>query len=82
MKTLTIKDTVYNKLVKVKKTEESFSDLFERLADKEKTSILEFAGFLSEREAKKVENAITGYRKKTDKLDKLSDKRLDKLWLS
>lgn len=31
VKTITIKETVYRDLVKVKKKEESFSDLFERL---------------------------------------------------
>ena len=82
MKTLTIKDTVYEKLVKVKKGKESFSDLFERLADKEKTSILEFAGFLSKKDAEKMEKAIKEYRKESVKADIERKKRLEKLWLS
>jgi len=32
VKTLTIKDSVYNKLMELKRENESFSDLFERLA--------------------------------------------------
>ena len=35
VKTLTIKEDVYKKLVAIKKQGESFSDLFERLAKKE-----------------------------------------------
>jgi predicted CopG family antitoxin len=35
VKTLTIKEDVYRKLVAIKKQGESFSDLFERLAKKE-----------------------------------------------
>ena len=33
VKTITIKDNVYNKLVELKRENESFSDLFERLAE-------------------------------------------------
>ncbi len=33
VKTLTIKDVVYRKLLAMKREDESFSDLFERLAD-------------------------------------------------
>ena len=33
VKTLTIKDSVYNKLMELKRENESFSDLFERLAE-------------------------------------------------
>jgi predicted CopG family antitoxin len=32
-KTITIRDEVYERLLKMKRSEESFSDLFERLAD-------------------------------------------------
>ena len=38
VKTLTIKEDVYKKLVAIKKQGESFSDLFERLAEKEDTA--------------------------------------------
>ena len=38
VKTLTIKEDVYNKLVAIKKQGESFSDLFERLAKKENSA--------------------------------------------
>ena len=33
VKTITIKNEVYNKLVEIKRENESFSDLFERLAE-------------------------------------------------
>lgn len=32
-KTITIRDEVYERLLKMKRSDESFSDLFERLAD-------------------------------------------------
>ena len=35
VKTITIKEDVYNELIKVKSDEESFSDLFERLIKSE-----------------------------------------------
>jgi len=38
VKTLTIKEDVYNRLVAIKRQGESFSDLFERLAKKEDTA--------------------------------------------
>jgi predicted CopG family antitoxin len=34
VKTITIKESVYNELIKVKEADESFSDLFERLLKK------------------------------------------------
>lgn len=80
VKTLTIKDAVYEELVKIKGREESFSDLFERLAKKEKSSILEFAGFLSEEEGEKMKKRIADYRKKSSKFDLKRQKRLDKQW--
>ena len=35
MKTLTIRDEVYKKLISVKESDESFSELFERLVDQQ-----------------------------------------------
>lgn len=82
MKTLTIKDNIYEKLSKVKKPGESFSDLFDRLADNEKPSIMEFAGFLSKESAAKMEKEIAAHKKKSQKLNTERKKRLEKLWSS
>jgi predicted CopG family antitoxin len=82
VKTLTIKNKVYEELVTIKGREESFSDLFERLAKKEKRGIMEFAGFLSKEEGNKVKKAISGYKKKSRKMDLEREKRLEKLWSS
>lgn len=82
VKTLTIKNKVYEKLVTIKGREESFSDLFERLAEKEKPDIMEFAGFLSKEESSKVKKAISDYRKKSRKADLEREKRLERLWSS
>lgn len=38
VKTLTIREDVYRRLVSIKKSGESFSDLFERLAEREEPS--------------------------------------------
>ena len=66
----------------IKGKEESFSDLFERLAKKEKVGIMEFAGFLSKEEGNKVKKAISDCRKKSRKADLEREERLEKLWLS
>ncbi len=81
MKTITIKETVYNKLVSVKKADESFSDLFERLSSKEKTSIKSLAGFLNEKEASKMKKTIEAHRKSSSKMDAHREKRIEKAWL-
>jgi len=46
MKTLTIRDDVYIKLVKLKREGESFSDLLERLLERRRPSLREFVGVL------------------------------------
>lgn len=45
-KTLTIKGKVYDKLARAKHEGESFSDLLERLADKEQPDLMKYAGCL------------------------------------
>ena len=80
VKTLTIKDTVYERLVNIKGKEESFSDLFERLAEKEKAGIMEFAGFLSAETAEKMRKAIAERRQKDKKPGTERKKRLEQLW--
>ena len=82
VKTLTIKDKVYEELVNIKGKEESFSDLFERLAKKEKAGIMEFAGFLSKETAEKMKKDIAKRKKEGIKLEGKKMKRLEKLWSS
>jgi predicted CopG family antitoxin len=48
MKTLTIKDEVYEKLLKLKRENESFSDVLERLISRERTSLRTFYGSLKD----------------------------------
>ncbi len=82
VKTLTIKDKVYDELTTIKGRKESFSDLFERLAKKEKKGIREFAGFLSKETAEKMKKDIARCKKEDIKLEDKKRKRLEKLWLS
>jgi len=82
VKTLTIKDTVYEELVNIKGKEESFSDLFERLAKKEKAGIMEFSGFLSKETAEKMKKGLAKRKKEDIKQEDKKRKRLEKLWLS
>ena len=80
VKTLTIKDKVYDELKVIKGKDESFSDLFERMAAKESKGISEFAGFLSNEAADEIKKSIIEYR---DSVRKLNDKRrneFDKQW--
>jgi len=69
VKTLTIKDKVYEELTTIKGRKESFSDLFERLAKKEKKGIMEFAGFLSKETADKMKKDIAKRKKEDIKLE-------------
>lgn len=81
MKTLTIKEKVYKTLVSVKDKNESFSDLLERLAVKEKKSVTEFAGFLSEKSGNEMMAEWKKNRAKS-KADIGREKRLEALWSS
>ena len=51
MKTITIRDELYEKLVKLKREGESFSDVIERLLNRPKVSIRFFAGKLKDSES-------------------------------
>lgn len=79
MKTLTIKEKVYKDLVRVKEGEESFSDLLERLARKEKKSVTEYAGFLSEKTAKGMLQDLKKSRER-NRANIEREKRLASLW--
>ncbi|MDL1957704.1 MAG: antitoxin VapB family protein [Candidatus Desulfofervidus auxilii] len=53
MKTITIREEVYEKLVKLKREGESFSDVIERLLNRPRISVRFFAGRLKDSEALK-----------------------------
>ena len=64
-KTLTIKESVYKKLLLMKKKDESFSDLFERLSN-------------SNLEILKKMRGITTYDDKEEMLNEIYSKRKEK----
>ncbi|MBI4451419.1 antitoxin VapB family protein [Candidatus Woesearchaeota archaeon] len=64
VKTITITEGAYAQLAAKKEAGESFSDVVQRLSGR--TSLLELAGVLSEREAKETEAAIQKARKEMD----------------
>lgn len=55
-KTITIKDEVYDRLKRLKKEGESFTELIDRLI--EKRSILELSELTDKKEAKSLENTM------------------------
>ena len=61
-KTLTIKETTYNRLKMAKRPDESFSDLFDRTIAN-KPDIIKFAGFLTDKEGNELASRIREYRK-------------------
>ena len=48
VKTLTIREDVYKKLLEIKQENESFSDVIERLIEKRRISIRDFKGILKD----------------------------------
>ena len=65
-KIITIKKEVYGKLVKLKKKNESFSELFKRLIRRKRREMKDFAGGwsnLSKKELKVILKGTTTYRK-------------------
>ena len=70
VKTLTIRDEVYNKLVKVKGKDESFSELFLELIEKRRFTgddLKEYAGILSEKEYQRMKRETKKLRKEVSK---------------
>ena len=70
VKTLTIMEDIYSDLVKAKKEDESFSQLFRRLLKENRTSVDEFFGVLSdldEKDMKKVKVGMEEFKKSADK---------------
>ena len=64
-KTLTIKESVYKKLLLMKKKDESFSDLFERLSNKNIKALKKMRGCNTYEEKEKLINDI--YEKRKEK---------------
>lgn len=82
-KTLTIKEEVYKKLAARKREKESFSDLLERLAEKEKPDIMKFAGAwkdIPEEEFKKMEELRKNFREKFNKNAEERWKKILEMW--
>ena len=59
-KTITIKESVFNRLTLHKRTDESFSDLFERLLDNQKSGI-------------EILKKLRGTLERSSKLEKVDD---------
>lgn len=66
-KTITIKDDVYRDLLKLKRKDESFSEFFRRLADRERPDLMRFAGAwkMNEGEWKRIDNMLRERRRST-----------------
>jgi len=67
-KTISIMDDVYDRLIALKRADESFSDELRRLTET-KGSILEFAGMwkdMTEKDAEDMNKAIRSIKRKTD----------------
>lgn len=82
-KTLTIKKLVYDDLLKFKAPSESFSELFERFMEKEKSKkpdIMEFAGILSEEKGEEIKKMARAYREKGNKDAEERQKYLERKW--
>lgn len=68
-KTITIKKTVYRNLAKVKKSQESFSELFTRLLREKHPHLKEFYGAwkLEKGEEKKIAAELKKFRKEFER---------------
>ena len=80
-KTLTIKESAYKEILKLKKKDESFSDFFERIAKekKKKPDLTRFYGAwkISDEEWNRIEETI---KKRRNSADKNYRERLEKLF--
>ncbi len=66
MKTITIKDEVYEELRKLKREGESFSDVIMRLLKRREVDLLAFYGAFSDRETwREIEEEILADRRRT-----------------
>ncbi len=76
VKTLTIKEKVYNRLRADKRIEESFSDYFERLLSEKKRDYMRFAGIWDKKTAEEIRAIIRKSRKEDEKFSNEREKRL------
>ncbi|HDI42739.1 MAG TPA: antitoxin [Candidatus Bathyarchaeota archaeon] len=66
MKTISVRDDIYKRLMKLKKDGESFSDLLERLLSREEVSLRNFFGTLRDSEfLSDLENEVLEFRRKS-----------------
>ena len=73
-KTVTVTEEAYNRLARLKKENESFSDVINRVTGRVKLS--DFFGILSKESADKLEEAIKEGRKEHAKLSEKRHRRL------
>jgi len=81
VKTLTIKKSVYEKLSSIKKKDESFSDLFERLSESENPDLMRFAGILKdipESDFKEIKKRMADFRKDFNESFNLRQRKIQK----
>lgn len=75
-KTLTITEKAYDKLAKLKRENESFSLVIERLTRKNKPKLRNFHGIISKEFGSELEESILEERKLHEKLSNKRHKRL------
>lgn len=63
-KTLTVTEDAYKRLARLKRKNESFSVVIERLTGKKETKLMDYFGILSEEAGENLEKNITATRKK------------------
>ncbi len=69
-KTITIKEEVYEKLMKAKNKEESFSDFFSKIVEKRKPNLMKFYGAWSnmpEEEFERIKKSMKEFREAFNK---------------
>ena len=65
-KTISITEEAYKRLAKLKKENESFSLVINRITDKNKGKLSDYHGILSKKNAENLEKNIIEFRKKDD----------------
>jgi len=79
VKTLTITEETYNKMKRLKRENESFSDLFNRLADEKLNIASRFRGLIkmSEKEVDEWRKSLAGNKKLISELEQKKEKKLE-----
>ena len=73
-KTIMIQEDTYNKLLQLKKGNESFNDVILRIIS-QKQDLLRYAGLLSEKEGELLEDALDDIEAEMDEADHERDAR-------